>query len=142
MKNKLSKMRLCDWLLIGLTILSLASSIQLEFTHCTSISWVWSHVIIATSFIVLIGWHLYLHFQRRNWVKMLRVQKSPVTRMLGIFCILTIISAIIAFIKWVNVYSHTIAGGIHGKIGFLFLAICIAHTIKRIKSPILKNTNR
>lgn len=139
MKNKLSKMRLCDWGLIGLTIVTLASSIQLESTHCTSVSWVWFHILIATFFIVLIGWHLYLHFQQRNWVKMLKVQKSPVTRLLGIFCVLTIFSAIIAFLQWINVYSHTIAGGIHGKIGFLFIVICIAHTIKRIKSPILKN---
>lgn len=132
-------MRRCDWILIGLTIITLASSIQLEITHCYLVSWVWSHVIIATIFIVLIGWHLYLHFQRRNWVKMLRIQKSPVTRWLGIFCLLTIISAIIAFLQWVNVHSHTIAGGLHGKIGFIFIAICIAHTIKRIKIPILKN---
>lgn len=138
MNNKQSKMRLCDFMLIGLTIITLASSIQLEVTQCSSVSWVWFHLIIATAFIALIVWHLYLHFQNRNWFKMLSLQKKPVTRWLGIFCILTIISAIIAFLQWLTVYSHTTIGGIHGKIGFIFIALCIAHTIKRLKSPILK----
>lgn len=136
--NKLSKMRICDLTLIGLTVVTLASSIQLEITHCGSACWVWVHVIAVTAFILLIGWHLYLHFQNRNWVKMIYAQRSPVTRWLAVFCVLTVISAIIALIHWVCSDSHSTIGGIHGKIGLGFIAFCIGHTIKRIKSPVLR----
>lgn len=136
--NKLSKMKLCDWVLIAATIVTLASSIQLEVTGSRLIPWVWIHIFIATVFIILIAWHLYLHFQWRNWVKMILKQKSPVTRWLGLFYILTIITALIAIIEWFCTYSHSTIGGIHGKIGFIFVAIVIGHTIKRLKSPVLK----
>lgn len=136
--NKLSKMRICDLTLIGLTVVTLASSIQLEITHCGSAGWVWVHVIAATAFISLIGWHLYLHFQKRNWVTMICAQKSPVTRWLAMFCILTVIFAIIALIHWEGTDSHSTIGGVHGKIGLGFIAFCIGHMIKRIKSPVLR----
>lgn len=138
MMNKLSKMRLCDWILVGVTIVTLASSIQLEITESSMAGWVWAHVIVSTVFIVLIGWHLYLHFQWRNWVRRISAQKSPVTRWLGLFCCLTLITAIVAFFHWICSYTHSAIGGVHGKIGFVFIALCIGHTVKRLKSPVLK----
>lgn len=130
--NKIAKMRSCDWTLIALTIVTLASSVQLEATGSLSIIWVWLHILIATLFIVLIGWHLFLHFKWKNWFNKLWRQKSPVTRWLGIFYFLTILSAIVALCHWLGTYTHS-----HGKNGFIFIAIAIGYTVKRIKSPIL-----
>ncbi|MDE5880892.1 MAG: hypothetical protein K2H60_04115 [Muribaculaceae bacterium] len=135
--NKIAKMRFCDWALIVLTIVTLVSSIQLEATGSNSIMWVWLHILIATLFITLIGWHLFLHFKWRNWFNNLWRQKSPVTRWLGIFYFLTALSALVALCHWLVTYTHSTIGGIHGKIGFIFIALAIGHTVKRIKSPIL-----
>lgn len=77
-------------------------------------------------------WHLYLHFGWKAWFQKLRKQVSPVTRSLAIFTLLTIISAVVAFIHWVDSFTHSALGGIHGKIGLAFLIPTIGHTIKRI----------
>lgn len=137
--KKIIKLRICDWLLMFMLVSVLASSILLEAIGSGSIAWVWVHIVLSIIFILIIGWHLFLHFQWRGWAKLLIKQKSPVTRLLAVFYALTIISAAVAFIHWLGVFSHSPIGGVHGKIGFIFAAICIGHTIKRLKSPVLKD---
>lgn len=130
--TKAKQLKSCDRLLLIITILMLASSIQLEATAGRSVWWVWIHIIVGCCFFANIIWHLYLHFGRKSWIERLRKQKSPVTRLLAIFGLLTIISAIAAFFLWVGPQTHTSPGGWHGKIGFIFIALAIGHTIKRI----------
>lgn len=131
--TKGEKLKQCDWMLVFATTFILASGIQLEATDSRSITWVWIHVIIGCLFFANIIWHLYLHFGWKSWVQRLRKQKSPVTRCLAVFALLAIISAIVALFHWVGIYIHSPIGGIHGKIGFVFLALAIGHTVKRIK---------
>lgn len=131
--KKDEKLRLCDWMLVFATVFILASSIQLEVTDSRTIIWVLIHIIIGSLFFANIVWHLYLHFGWKSWVQRLRKQKSPVTRWLTVFALLTLISAFIALFHWIGTYTHSPIGGIHGKIGFVFLIIVIGHTAKRIK---------
>lgn len=131
--KKAEKLRLCDWMLVFATVFILASSIQLEVTDSRNIIWVLIHIIIGSLFFANIVWHLYLHFGWKSWVQRLRKQKSPVTRWLTVFALLTLISAFIALFHWIGTYTHSPIGGIHGKIGFVFLIIVIGHTAKRIK---------
>ncbi len=131
--SKVEKLRLCDWMLVFTTALILASSLQLEVTDSRSIVWVLIHVIIGCLFFSNIVWHLYLHFGWKSWIQRLLKQKSPVTRWLAIFALLTIISTFVALFHWIGSYTHSPVGAIHGKIGFVFLALAIGHTIKRIK---------
>lgn len=128
-----TKVKLCDRLLLVTATLMLASSIQLEVTGSRIILWVWLHIVIGYCFFANIIWHLYLHFRWKSWIQKLSKQKSPVTRWLAIFALLTIISAIVAFFHWVGPYTHSSLGGLHGKIGFVFLLLAIVHTVKRIK---------
>lgn len=131
--TKAEKLRLCSWMLIYATALVLASGIQLEVTDSRNIIWVLIHMIIGSLFFANIVWHLYLHFGWKSWIQKLRKQKSPVTRWLAIFALLTIISTFVALFHWIGSYTHSPVGAIHGKIGFVFLALAIGHTIKRIK---------
>ena len=131
--SEVKKLRLCDWVLVFATTFILASGIQLEATDSRSIVWVWIHVIIGCLFFANIIWHLYLHFGWESWIQRLRKQKSPVTRWLAIFALLTMISAFVTLFHWAGSYTHSPIGGIHGKIGFVFLALAIGHTVKRIK---------
>lgn len=131
--RKVEKLKLCDWMLIFATAFILASGIQLEATDSRNIIWILIHMIIGSLFFAYIVWHLYLHFGWKSWVQRLRKQKSPVTRWLAIFALLTIISTFVTLFHWIGTYTHSPIGGIHGKIGFVFLIIAIGHTVKRIK---------
>ena len=131
--TKAKKIKLCDWMLLVATIVMLVSSIQLEATGSRAVIWIWLHIIIGCLFFANVFWHLYLHFGWTTWFWKFSKQKSPATRWLAIFALLTIISALMAFFHWVDSYIHSTIGGLHGKIGFIFIAIAIGHTVKRIK---------
>lgn len=131
--SKVEKLRLCDWMLVFATTFILASSIQLEATDSRNIIWVLIHMVIGGLFFANIVWHLYFHFGWKSWIQRLRKQKSPVTRWLAIFALLTLISALVALFHWISTYTHSSVGAIHGKIGFVFIALAIGHTVKRIK---------
>lgn len=130
---KAKKLKICDWLLLVATVVMLASSIQLEATGSRAVVWVCLHIIVGCLFFANIIWHLYLHFGWKLWLQRLRKQKSPVTRLLAVFGLLTLISAIVASAHWIGSWTHSSLGGVHGKIGFVFVAIAIGHTAKRIK---------
>lgn len=131
--TKAKKLKICDWSLLVATVLMLASSIQLEATGSRAVGWVWLHIAIGCLFFANIVWHVYLHFGWKSWLHKFRKQKSFITRWLAVFALLTIISAIIAFAHWFGSWAHSSLGGVHGKIGFVFTAIALGHTIKRIK---------
>ena len=63
----LKHLKICDWTLLVLTLLILASSLQLEITAGATPLWVWLHMFLGTLFLLLILRHLYLHFRWTNW---------------------------------------------------------------------------
>lgn len=133
MMNKLRKLKVCDWMLLIIIVLMLSSSIQLEITAGSGIIWVWAHIFVGVMFFVLIGWHLQLHFQWRNWFRLLWKQKLKNTKWLTIIGILTIITAVISTIGWIVSPDHSKIGAVHGKLGFLFVALTLWHIFRRFK---------
>ncbi len=133
MINKQQKLKVCDWILLIVTVLILLSSIQLEIIAGSSITWVWMHIIVGTMFFVLIGWHLQLHFQWRNWFLLLCKQKLKNTKWLTIIGILTIITAVMSTIGWIISPDHSKIGAVHGKFGFLFIVFILWHIFRRLK---------
>lgn len=131
--NKQQKLNVCDWILLIVTVLILLSSIQLEIIAGSSIIWVWAHIIVGTMFFVLIGWHLQLHFQWRNWFRLLWKQKLKNTKWLTIIGILTIMTALISTIGWIVSPDHSKIGSVHGKFGFLFVVLVLWHIFRRLK---------
>lgn len=55
------------------------------------------------------------------------------TKWMSVFGLLTLVSAIAATVHWILTDTHTGIGGIHGKIGLVFLILIVVHTAKRIK---------
>lgn len=131
--NKQRKLKACDWLLLIVTVLILSSSIQLEITSGSSKFWVWMHIVLGTAFFVMIGWHLQLHFQWRNWFRLLWKQKLKNTKWLTVIGILTIITAVISTVGWIISPDHSKIGAVHGKLGFLFIALVLWHIFRRLK---------
>lgn len=131
--TKKNKLKLCDWSLLVLTVFVLVSGLYLELTNSQDLFWVWVHVVLCSVFIGAVVWHLYLHFKWKSWFRRLKGQKSPVTRLLALFGVLAFVSGIVATAHWVCSYTHASIGGVHGKLGFIFIALAAGHTAKRIK---------
>lgn len=127
--KKIIKLRICDWSLLVMTVLMLASSIQQE-GWWFGMGFVWIHIVLGILFFLLIGWHLQLHFQWKNWFVRLKQQKSHVTKWLAVFGALTLLTAIVATVHVLNTLQHTTIGGVHGKFGFIFIALAIGHAVK------------
>ena len=131
--TKADKLELCDWMLV------FSTAIARGFKHATR-----SHgrprcvVGMASR-----GCRLLVFRQHRlASVSAFRLEvldsaseeaKSRVTRWLAILAFLTFISAFIALVHWAGAYMHSPIGGIHGKIGLVFLVLAIGHTVKRIR---------
>lgn len=130
--KKITKLKICDWSLLVLTVLMLASSVQCE-GWWLGIPFVWAHIALGIAFFLLIGWHLQLHFQWKNWFKRLKQQKSHVTKWLAAFGALTFLTALAATIHMFITWHHSAVGGWHGKFGFIFIILAIGHAVKRIK---------
>lgn len=129
----LTKLRLCDWLLLIMTLAVIASAIQLEILSGTSAAWVWVHIILCLFFMGMCAWHIQLHFHKSNWFAKIRKQKSPVTRLLWWMSLLTLLTGIIASIRWIVTDAHGPIGAVHGKIGFLMVILAVGHLLKRKK---------
>ena len=130
MKKSL-KLRLCAWILVAITLVTLASSIQLEIISGAIPAWVIFHILVGAVFFALIGWHLQLHYQWRNWLRLLWRQKSANTKWLIAIGLLTLLTAIIATVGWIASPEHSKIGAVHGKFGFLFIALALWHTVRR-----------
>lgn len=128
--NKIKKLKISNWTLLIIYILTLVSSLQLETAGNASRLWVILHLIVATSFLAVIIWHIYLHFRWDNWRRLLKGKKKGILKWMSIFCLLVILSAVIATIDWYIKGVHTGPGAIHGKIGFIFLIAVVIHLIK------------
>lgn len=129
--NKKLKLGYCDLTLIIIGILTLFTGIWLEATGGNPAGMVWCHIVVSTLFIAGCAYHIYLHFGWERLIQKFKGPKMKVNRILAIFGILTALTAIWSTIDWVLHYQHTTIGGVHGKLGFVFVAICLGHLIKR-----------
>lgn len=125
------KIKICDWSLLAVMILILASSIQLEATGSRSVVSVWLHIGAGIIFAILIWWHIHLHSAWSKWRQKLVGRHG--LKWLSIFGALLLVSAIAATAHWLPTGIHSTIGGVHGKIGFLFVLACTIHAIKHGK---------
>lgn len=131
--KKTKQIKLCDWGLMACTIAMFGSSIQMEITAGSLLFWVWVHILLGLLFFGLITWHLQLHFQWRNWFRLLWSSKSSNMKWLTVISILTLLTSIIATAGWLSSPDHSMIGAVHGKLGFLFVALAAWHIIRRIR---------
>lgn len=126
-----SKFKICSYSLLLSGIIMLASGMQLEATGSRGIVPVWIHVAMGAIFTVLVFVHIALHFKRSNWFRRFVKLKSRVTNVMWWLFVLTVVSGIAASVMWLVHATHSPLGGIHGKIGFVMLAVAAGHTVKR-----------
>ena len=131
--KKITKLKICNWMLLALTGAILISGIQLEATHSSGFISVWIHVGFGLLFIGMTGYHIFLHFGKSKWFSKIRKQRSQVTRALWWVTLVTLISGVAAIIHWLATFTHSTIGGVHGKFGFLMIILSIGHIAKRIK---------
>lgn len=126
MTNKI-KLKSCDWSLLLLTVVILASGVQLEINPAGASVWVWAHIVIGTLFIGGIFWHISLH--KSGYRKQMRKPRNRRHKhtLMGIFFLLTFLSGVVATCHWIGLYQHSTIGGIHGKFGFIFIITVIFH---------------
>lgn len=125
----------CNASLIVVAVLMLVSSIQMEalagddlwgisFTALTFI-----HAGCGVAMFSLVAWHLYLHFGNLEWLKKLG-KSVKLTKALAIFGSVCLASGLFILIYMLSTFEHNLVGAIHGKIGFVFLALGAFHIIK------------
>ena len=125
----------CNGALIALALLMLVSSIQMEalagdglfgisFTTLTFI-----HAGFGVAMFSLVAWHLYLHFGGLQWLKKLG-KSVKLTKALAIFGSVCLASGLFILIYMLSTFEHNLVGAIHGKIGFVFLALGAFHIAK------------
>lgn len=135
---KNQQLRLCNASLMIVAFFMLISSIQMEALAWDSL-WEMSfetltfiHAGIGIIMFLLVVWHLHLHFGNfglKMWAT--KLQKSPrLTKSLAIFGTLTLTSGIFILAYMLVYFEHNLVGAIHGKIGFVFIALCVIHIHK------------
>lgn len=132
---KSEQLKWCNTALMLITLLVLISSIQMEALGGDDL---WGFSFTALTFIhagfgivmfSLVVWHLYLHFGSLEWLK--KFGKSVwLTKALAIFGSVCLISGIFILIYMISTFEHNLFGAIHGKIGFIFIALGVLHIIK------------
>ena len=139
MENK-TQSRICNWSLLVLAILMLASGIQMEatagadFLGITFPVYMVFHVIVALLMTTAVIWHIWLHFSWKEWVKRFSALKRMDTKILAVVAVLVLVSGIAALLVLLfNGMQHNGLGGVHGKIGFIFIAIGIYHIVRRVR---------
>lgn len=131
--TKIGKLRLCNRLLFFMTLMIFVSSVQLEIIGSSNPFWIWGHIFVGCLFVGNVVWHLYLHYGWNSWIRRVYRQKKIMNKWLSVLIILTCMSAIIAVFHWMVTYIHSPIGGIHGKVGLIFLLLALGHVIKRIR---------
>lgn len=132
--KKITKLRVCDWSLLVFTSIMLVSGLQLEVNPYRDQIWVCLHIIIGIFFVGFILWHLSLHHNpMQSAVRREKHHHGGKSPSLGICFLLTVLSSTIVTFHWIGTYTHSTIGGIHGKIGFLFLVAIVFHVRKNIR---------
>lgn len=125
---KKGHLNLCNWSLLPLTIIMLASAIQLEATDGKGDAWVWLHIVTGIALTAVALWHLTLHYSSR-WEQLFSRKTGSKIKWMTIFLTLTAVTGIIATAQWHPVCLHTHLGAIHGKLGLIFLFLAITHAL-------------
>lgn len=136
--EKMKKMRLCGASLMVVTVIMMLSGIQLEILSGKSELWVWLHVAAGLVFFGLIGRHLYLHFRWHDWFGKLWKLKSPDIKWLTAVALLTLLTGAIATAGFAVTPQHSIIGAVHGKAGFLMIALVVWHVARRKHAKVTK----
>jgi hypothetical protein len=131
--KKITKLRICDVALLALTLIMLVSGIQLEADPRGERLWVWCHIALGSLYVGFLLWHISLHRRAGGPRRPAKMPISRLNRWLGVFFALMLISAIVATSHWIGSYVHATPGGIHGKIGFVFLLIGFIHLRKNFR---------
>ena len=137
--NKREKLRICNISLLIAALLVLISGILLEIADGNGIeavpytSYVILHIVFVAIMALLVTWHLYLHFGKNKWWQKANNLKSHVTTGLFKLALLIAVTGLISLICFCIVPEHSTFGGIHGKLGFVFIVVAIGHTAKRRK---------
>lgn len=140
--TKVSQLGICNRLLPWTGACVLVTSVGLEATGCRVAWTVWLHAAISAAFLALALWHLYLHFGAAGWIGRLLRLPSRVTRYLALFGLLTLVSAVAAGVHRAAAHVHVPLGGIHGKIGLVFLVLAAVHTAGRRRFYAAKRSRR
>ena len=138
--EKKTQSRICNWSLLVLAILMFASGIQMEasfgadFLGISFPVYMAFHVIVALLMTTAVIWHIWLHFSWKEWVKRFSALKRMDTKILAAVAVLVLVSGIVALLVLLfNGMQHNGVGGVHGKIGFIFIAIGIYHIVRRVR---------
>ena len=91
-------------------------------------------LIIGIVFCGLVGFHLYLNRKAFQISK----KKGAMKWLMNIFIVLALTGVIVIFVVLRHNMQHSSLGGLHGKIGFLFLIFTFVHIIRH-KNFFLKN---
>ena len=135
--TKANKLKICNIALLLVALPMLISSIQMEVSGGKTLGifefaeYMAIHAVLGLVMIVFLLTHLYLHFGWQNWPQKIKNLKNKPTELLCAFFLLMLVSGIVSLLHNVASMNHSIIGAIHGKIGFVFLSICIGHIIKR-----------
>ena len=127
-------------LLLVVSLLVAISSLLLEciagqpFLTLGFTVWVWGHIILGVLCLLLLFYHLYLHWGRiGKWFSKIKTQNAKSIKWLAILSLITFLSGlIVAVIFWLTPGHHTL-GGIHGKFGLVLIVFTLFHVWKRLR---------
>ncbi len=138
--NTSQKLIFCNRWLGCILLLMLASGIQLEATSGRYIWSVWFHIILGIILTALSLYHISLHYRSGNWFSRFAKNRNTGTRILWWTFLLTAVSGVAATVIWTDGYGHSHLGAVHGKIGFLMVAVAIIHIAGHIRKKKLRRT--
>lgn len=135
----MNKLKICNISLLAITPAVLATSIILEASHGAPVFglkfnlWVIIHLITVLAMTGLVCWHLRMNWGKiSGWAKKFTGKASGASKALAILITFTALTGLAAIPQWL-IHGHSTTGGIHGKIGFIFILIAIVHTIRHRK---------
>ena len=140
-KNRIdmNKLKICNISLLAITPAVLATSIILEASHGQSVLglkfnfWVIIHLVAVLAMTGLVCWHLGMNWGKiSGWAKKFTGKASGASKALAILIAVTALTGLSAIPQWL-IHRHSPIGGVHDKIGFLFILIAISHTIRHRK---------
>lgn len=88
------------------------------------------HISVCLVLMTLAFIHIKAHYANLSrWINCLKKGKMQ-TRVVFILCAMTLVTGIASMVVYFG-HGHTPLGGVHGKIGFVALALMILHLVKR-----------
>ena len=127
----MNKLKICNISLLAITPAVLATSIILEASHGESVLglkfnfWVIIHLVAVLVMTGLVCWHLRMNWGKiSGWAKKISGKASGASKALAILIAFTALTGLASVQQWL-IHGHSPIGGVHGKIGFLFILIAV-----------------